>query len=86
MLDPECRLTIWKYKNIGLPVELRMSSLQTHGSIESRVFYFLSYPLHVLKTNQNRVRNGTLQSRSPRQACAKRNEDSRYDISVAKHW
>jgi len=34
-----------KSENIGLPVELRMPSWQTRGSIETLVLYFRSFPL-----------------------------------------
>ena len=34
-----------KSENIGLPVELRMSSFQKHGSTNSSVFYFRSFLL-----------------------------------------
>ena len=38
----------------------------------------------VLQTNQYRSCNGTFESRSFRQACAVRNEDSRYEIEKGK--
>jgi len=54
---------------IGLPVELRVPSRNTLGSIESSS---VSLPLFsiLFKTNQNRACNGTLESNSFYQACA----------------
>ena len=40
----------------------------------------------VFQTNQYRSCNGTFESRSFRQACAVRNEDSRYEIEPDRQW
>ena len=67
-----------KSENIGLPVELRMPSFQKNGSTNSLVFHFQPFLLF-LKPIKNRSCDGTFESRSLRQACAERKEDSRYE-------
>ena len=61
-------------EKIGLPVELPMPSFQRNELLGD----LLPVISIVYVTNQNRSSNGTLESRSFGQACAVRNEDSRY--------
>ena len=61
-----------KSENIGLPVELRMSSFQKWLN------ELLAISI-VFITNHSRSCNGTFERHSFRQACAVRYEDSRYE-------
>ena len=66
-------------ENIGLPVELRMPSFQKWN--EKILGHFRLFLL--FSTNKNRSCNGTFESCSFRQACAARNEDSRYEVRAS---
>ena len=62
----------------GLPVELRMHSFQMTNEL---LGILLPVICIVFQTNQYRSCNGTFESYSFRQACAVRNEDTRYETS-----
>ena len=69
-----------KFENIGIPVDLRMPSFQKW--LTELLGFLLPAISIVFVTNQNRSCNGTFESRSLRQACAVRNEDSRYENGI----
>ena len=68
------------YENIGLPVELHMSTFQ----MNDQILLGISLPAIciVFKIKQNRAWKGTFDSFSFGQASAVRNEDSRYETAV----